>query len=328
MQRQVDKIFSNLINMTFKNSLVTGGAGFIGSHLSRALLEKGLKVTIVDNLSTGKIENVPDGAAFFKGDILDNNLRKILDEHNIDIIFHQAARVSIRDSMANFAEDAKTNIMGTANTLSSCAGSNVKKFIYASSMAVYADCEKPEPIAEDYILEPISPYGISKLAAEKYCLLLAKKMGISCTILRYFNTYGIGQQYTPYVGVITIFINRLLQGLPIQIFGDGQQRRDFIHVSDVVNANILAMEKDCDSNTFNIGTGKATSVNELAEIVRKKINLAAEIRHIDEHKGELKNSIADITKAKYNLGFLPQETFEDAIDEIIEWNKRRNLYKR
>lgn len=312
----------------FRNALVTGGAGFIGSHLSKALLEKGLKVTVVDNLSTGRIENLPDGVSFIDGDILNTTLMKnILMEHEIDIIFHEAAKVSVRDSLAEFPKDAETNVMGTISVLHACPGSQVRKIIYASSMAVYADSKKPEPVAEDYILDPISPYGISKLAGEKYLLLLAKEMGISCTVLRYFNTYGIGQQYSPYVGVMTIFINRLLEGSSIQIFGDGEQRRDFIHVSDVIQANILAMEKDDQGNIFNVGTGKATSVNEIADIVCKKINPAAEIRHVDEHRGELKNSIADITKAKNYLGFLPSKTMKESTDEIIEWIKAANLSK-
>jgi UDP-glucose 4-epimerase len=144
-------------------------------------------------------------------------------------------------------------------------------------------------------------------------------------MLRYFNTYGIGQQYTPYVGVITIFINRLLNGDEIHIFGNGEQRRDFIHVSDVAGANLLAMEKNANNGIFNIGTGKAISVNQLAEIIRQKINPAAKVQHLEEHSGELRNSIADITRARSSLGFEPSKVFEESIDEIIEWNRRKKL---
>ena len=312
----------------FRNALVTGGAGFIGSHLSKALLEKKLNVTVVDNLSTGRIENIPENANFIEGDILNTTLMKnILLEQEIDIIFHEAAKVSVRDSLAEFPKDAETNVMGTISVLHSCLDSRVRKIIYASSMAVYADSENPNPVAEDYILDPISPYGISKLAGEKYLQLLAEEMGISWIVLRYFNTYGIGQQYSPYVGVLTIFINRLLEGSPLQIYGDGEQRRDFIHVSDIVQANILAMEKDDQGHIFNVGTGKATSVNELADMVCEKIDPAAEISHVDEHRGELKNSIADITKAKNYLGFVPSKSMKESTDEIIEWIKAANLTK-
>lgn len=302
----------------FKNALVTGGAGFIGSHLSKALLEKGLKVTIVDNLSTGRVENLPDGARFINSDILNTSLLKnALVELEIDIIFHEAAKVSVRDSVSEFSKDAETNVMGTISVLHSCLGSQVRKIIYASSMAVYADSINPEPITEDYPLEPISPYGISKLAGEKYLLLLAKEMGISCTALRYFNVYGVGQQYSSHVGVMTIFIHRLLEGAFIEIIGDGKQCRDFIHVSDIVEANILAMGKK--GGVFNIGTGMATSVNELAEIVCSKIEPGVEIRHVDERKEELRNSVADIGKAKSCLGFKPSRIIKESMDKVIEW---------
>lgn len=309
--------------MPFKHALVSGGAGFIGSHLVKELLKKGLEVTVIDNLSTGKRENIPKEAVFFEGDILDTELvKKIISEMQIDILFHEAARVSIRDSISAFSQDARTNVMGTVSLLSACNESSVRKIVYASSMAVYADSKTPSPISESYPQQPISAYGISKLATEKYCLLLAEAMGMSCTVLRYFNTYGIGQQFSPYVGVITIFINRLLEGVSIKVFGDGHQCRDFIHVSDVVAANILAMEHEYINGVYNIGTGISTSVKELAHAIRKKVNPEAEIFFAPEQPGELKNSIADITSAKKDLGFVPERIFSDSIDEIIEWNRQ------
>ena len=216
----------------YKRALVTGGAGFIGSHLARALLKEHIEVVVLDNLSMGKIENVPEGAEFICGDVRskDDTIRAL---HGVDIVFHEAARVSIRSSVEHFHDDAENNLMGTINLLRCCQADKVKKIIFASSMAVYADCKGPIPIVEDYTTEPISPYGISKLASEKYCMRFSEFTGIDCHVLRYFNTYGTGQTLSPYVGVITIFINRLLDGEPPIIFGDGEQKRDFIHVGDI-----------------------------------------------------------------------------------------------
>lgn len=303
--------------MKYTKALVTGGAGFIGSNLSQALLRKGIQVVVLDDLSIGKRENIPTGATFIEGNIMDMDaLNKALPE--VDIVFHQAARVSIRASNNEFYEDAHTNIMGTLNLLRACIGTEVRKFIYASSMAVYADSETPLPICETYNTEPISPYGIAKLASEKYCLNIAAEQGINCLVLRYFNTYGPGQTFTPYVGVITIFINRLLQGKPPLIFGTGEQRRDFIHVDDIVDANLKAMECETSGEIFNVGTGIPTSVNEIAALLCSRINPNIKPIFVEEQKGELKNSIADISKAEKLLGFSPEWSLEDKIDEVIE----------
>ncbi|MBI5375545.1 MAG: NAD-dependent epimerase/dehydratase family protein [Candidatus Schekmanbacteria bacterium] len=306
----------------YKRALVTGGAGFIGSNISKALLAQGLKVTIIDNLSMGKAENIPEGATFIKGDILDESLLKEIIP-SVDIIFHEAAKVSIRESVKQFYDDANNNLMGTLNLLKSCCNSSVKKFVYASSMAVYADSETCIPINEDYIKEPISPYGISKLASEKYCLNIANEIGMDCIILRYFNTYGQGQTLTPYVGVITIFINNILHGKPPIIFGSGNQKRDFIYVGDVVQANLKAMEWSGSKGIFNIGTGEPKSVNEIAGILCKKMNPDLKPVYEQEKQGELKNSIADLTKAKKDLGYYPSEKFEEKIDEVITWWKNK-----
>ena len=305
--------------MEFKKALVTGGAGFIGSHLSQALLKRGLEVVIVDNLSTGKRENVPTDAEFIEGDILDFNLVQNLTPQT-DIIFHEAARVSIRSSVKDFHQDAQNNIMGTLNLLQACTKSNVKKFIFSSSMAVYADSPKPIPIEETYSTEPISPYGIAKLTGEKYCLTITRKVGIDCVVLRYFNTYGTKQTFTPYVGVVTIFINKLLAGKSPTIFGSGEQRRDFVHVGDVVDATLRAMDYTGPSEIFNVGTGVGTSVKELFALLCSKINSSVRPSYTSEQAGEIKNSIADISKAKKMMNYNPEGKLQQLIDEIITWN--------
>jgi len=308
----------------FKKALVTGGAGFIGSHLSQGLLHRGLEIIVVDNLSTGKLENVPAGARFIQGDILDFNLIKELIP-GVDIVFHEAARVSVRSSIKDFYQDAQNNIMGTLNLLHACIKSKVKKFVYASSMAVYADSLEPRAIKETYVTEPLSPYGIAKLASEKYCLTITKDLGIDCVILRYFNTYGRGQSFTPYVGVITIFIHKLLAGESPIIFGTGDQCRDFVHVEDVVNATLLAMDYNGPSEIFNVGTGFGISVRDLYTLLCSKINPSIKPSYMAEHQGEIKNSIADISKAQKLIHYHPQGKLEQLIDQIITWNSSKMI---
>lgn len=298
-------------------ALVTGGAGFIGSHLAKALLARGLQVTILDDLSMGREENIPAGAEFIKGDIC--SAKDVMPAiKDATIVFHEAARVSIRSSLQGFYDDARVNLMGTLNLLQCCENSDVRKFIFASSMAVYADHATPDPIPESHVTEPISPYGIAKLAAEKYCMQFSQNTGIDCLALRYFNTYGPGQTFTPYVGVITIFIRRLLENRQPLIFGDGEQKRDFVHVSDIVKANVLAMETDIKRGIFNVGTGKATSVNEIAKFLCDRINPGLRPDHIAAHPGELRYSIADIKKISETMGYQPAAIFAEKLDELVE----------
>jgi len=230
--------------------------------------------------------------------------------------------VSIRHSIKTFIEDARINLMGTLGAIKGSSEAGAKKFIFASSMAVYDDSPSPSPISEEYPTDPVSPYGLSKLAAERYCLLLAESLGLETVILRYFNTYGRGQTFTPYVGVITIFINQLLSGRSPTIFGDGEQQRDFIHVSDVVNATLLAMRADCPGEVFNVGTGSATSINRIAALLADRIRPGQAPQYTEPAEGELRYSVADITKARRLLGFDPAVTIESRLNEVIEWNRR------
>ena len=235
-------------------------------------MAEGLSVTVLDDLSMGTRDRVPSQANLRVGDVRrQDDVQAALD--GVDIVFHEAARVSIRASIEHFYEDAEINLMGTLNLLRCCAGSDVRKIVYASSMAVYSDRPAPEPIPEDAPLEPLSPYGVSKLAGEKYCLQFAATHQIACHVLRYFNTFGPGQTFTPYVGVITIFCHRLLQNQPPMIFGDGEQRRDFVHVSDIVQANVRSMQSSVPLGIFNVGTGQSTSVNEIADWLCQRMAL-------------------------------------------------------
>ncbi len=298
--------------------LVTGGAGFIGSHLCEGLLKEGYRVRVVDDLSVGKIENIPPGCEFVEGDILDEDLlqRATL---GVTAVCHEAARVTIRGSVERFYEDAETNLMGTLCLLKVAAQNGVSRFVYASSMAVYADSQQPVPVTEDHPLVPASPYGIAKLAAERYVLMLGSTLRMKATALRYFNTFGVRQTFTPYVGVITIFVTQLLQKQPITIFGDGNQVRDFVHVSDIVQANLCALKRDeAAGMIFNVGSGRGTSVFALAELLKQKLNPDAEILYEPARPEELRNSIAEISLARRVLGYEPLTDLDKQLSGVIE----------
>lgn len=302
----------------YRRALVTGGAGFIGARLAEALLSEGLEVVVLDNLSIGKRENVPDDARFVQGDVrAADDVRDAL--KGVDIVFHEAARVSIRSSIKEFYQDAETNLMGTLNLLRCLPGTEVRKLLYASSMAVYAEAPSPKPITETYSTVPISPYGISKLASEMYCMQFSRDTGIDCHVLRYFNTFGPGQTPTPYVGVITIFIHRLLDGKAPVIFGDGEQQRDFVYVGDVAAANLAAMRSDIPRRIFNVGTGVPTSVNRIAELLRGEIAPRIEPRHAEAHPGEPRYSVADVSRIAKELDFRPATRLEERIGEVVEF---------
>ena len=303
--------------------LVTGGAGFIGSHLCEGLLQQGYRVRVLDDLSVGSRENIPTGCEFIHGSVLDHTaLERSLTD--VQHICHEAARVTIRGSVKTFYEDAETNLMGTLLLLKAAAQHGVRRFVYASSMAVYADSPQPVPIAESFPTVPVSPYGIAKLASEQYVLLVGMNLGLEPVALRYFNTFGTRQMYTPYVGVITIFITQLLRKQEITIFGDGEQRRDFVHVSDVVHANLLALHrKEAVGKVLNIGTGRATSVNQLASILKEQLFPEAPVGHEPARQEELRNSVADISQARKILGYEPRTDFVRQIPEVIQYVREK-----
>ena len=302
---------------SFQRALVTGGAGFIGHHLARALLDKGLAVTVLDDLSVGRLENVPDGARFVRGDVRDDRALEAALE-GVDCVCHEAALVSVRASVDRFVEDADVNLMGTLALLRAMARARVRSGILASSMAVYADHPRPEPVSESAATVPISPYGVAKLAAERYWLLLSEAAGIRATVLRYFNTYGPGQTFTPYVGVITIFVNRLLAGERPVIYGDGEQCRDYVHVQDVVAANLLALDRSADGRIYNVGTGRGTTVNAIAAELTSRLAPAIEPLREPARPGEVRNSIADIGAIRRELGFAPTRS-DLEYDDVIAW---------
>jgi UDP-glucose 4-epimerase len=307
--------------MEYKKALVTGGAGFIGSHVVEKLLQKGIETVVLDNLSVGKTENIPRGARVIIGDVCDPaTVRNTLS--GVDVVFHLAARVSIRDSFRGFVEDARTNVMGTVTLLHGIEGSGVKKFIYASSMAAYGDA-RYLPIDEKHPMEPTSPYGVSKLASEDYVLCFCKHLGIHPIILRYFNTYGPKQTFSPYVGVITIFIQKLLRDEDLPVFGDGNQVRDFINVDDVATASLISTDYRGARQVFNVGTGVGTTIHSLAEILKDKMNKSNRINYLPIQPGEPSSSVADVRLAREELGFTARWSLQEKLEEVIEWNLKR-----
>ena len=299
---------------TGTHALVTGGAGFIGSHLSRALLAQGKKVTVLDNLSVGRREVVPGGARFVHGDLRDE--AAVADAlRGVDCVFHLAAQVTIRGSFERFYEDLDTNVMGTARLLRALDPVAVKWFTFASSMAVYADAPSPTPISESHPTQPLSPYGIGKLAAEGVARQILETRGIPFSAVRYFNTFGPGQSYTPYVGVITIFLTRLLRGEGITIFGDGAQQRDFVHVDDIVAGTAATTGRQ--PGTYNLGTGDGTSLNELARMLIERLAPGQKPSYAPAQAGELRYSVANITAAREALAYRPTRTLLHDLDQVI-----------
>jgi UDP-glucose 4-epimerase len=240
----------------------------------------------------------------------------------VDCVFHEAAIVSIRASVEGFVRDAEVNLVGTLNVLQCMADSGVKKAVLASSMAVYADSPAPVPLREDARLGPVSPYGVAKLASEQYWLMMCGHFGLDATVLRYFNTYGPNQTPTPYVGVITIFINRLLRGEAPMVYGDGDQRRDFVHVDDIVAANLAVLGPGTAGRTFNVGTGHATSVNDIARELVARLAPGLAPRHAPPVEGEMRNAIADATALREATGWTPARPRPD-FDQVVDYWRTR-----
>ncbi|MBI5827100.1 MAG: NAD-dependent epimerase/dehydratase family protein [Deltaproteobacteria bacterium] len=306
----------------FKRALVTGGAGFIGSHIAEKLLSIGMETVVIDDLSMGKAEYVPEGAGFYRGSILDGDvLKEAL--RGADVVFHNAARVSIRDSFEGVCQDAETNVMGTVRLLHACARAGVKKVVYASSMAVYGNDGNGVLKENGSPLAPLSPYGIGKLAGEQYGMQISEYYGFDFATLRYFNTFGTRQTFTPYVGVITIFITALLQGRRPVIFGSGAQTRDFIHVEDVAEANVRMMSSPVKRAVINVGAGQGTKVVDIARLLIERINKGIAPAYAEAPMGEPEDSVADVTAMREVLGFTPKTTLVDRVDSLIEWNRAR-----
>lgn len=299
--------------------LVTGGAGFIGSHLVEQLRQHNHRVRVLDNLSTGNsanLQSVLDEIEFVEGDIRDEatTVRAV---QNVEVIFHCAAVVSVPQSMDNPREAEEINTIGTLNLLQAAKNASAKRLVLSSTCAIYGD-DPTLPKVETMVHHPKSPYAISKLAAEMYCQLFNQADWLETVILRYFNVYGPRQDpSSAYSGVISIFMDRLRQNLSLTIYGDGEQTRDFVYVKDVVQANLLAAQtSNVAGQVFNIGTGQAVSINKLAQTIAQRFAWEDVPQHEAARSGDVVHSYADIQKAKNYLSWSPQTTLLDGLAQL------------
>jgi len=285
--------------------LVTGGAGFIGSHVVDLFIREDYEVVIVDDLSTGKKENLNPEARFYQLDIRDPGLEEIFRMERPDYVNHQAAQIDVRRSVSDPIFDAGVNILGTINLLQNCIKYKVKKVIFASSGgAIYGE-QEIFPAPEDHPLRPVSPYGITKLVGEYYLRYYKNIYGLDYVSLRYANVYGPRQDPFGEAGVVAIFIQRMLDGGQPVINGDGEQTRDFVYVEDVARANLLALKNNTGEDVFNIGTGVETSVNQIFHILRGILHIDIKELHGPPKKGEQRRSVIDPSRARDMLGWRP-----------------------
>jgi UDP-glucose 4-epimerase len=302
--------------------VVTGGAGFIGSHVAQELAKRDYEVIIIDNLTTGRLSNMESilgvkNAVFVRGSIVDLPLlRKLFS--GVDYVFHQAAVPSVPRSIKNPRASHIANTTGTLNVLLAARDKGVKKVIFASSSSVYGDTPTL-PKIEDMPPNPQSPYAVTKLAGEYYCRVFQSIYGLNTICLRYFNVFGPRQDPgSPYAAVIPLFINNALAGKSPVIFGNGEQSRDFTFVRDVVEANILAAESP-NTGVFNIGSGARVTINHLAQLViRLAGNNTIKVVYQDARPGDILHSLADITKAKA-FGYRPEYSLEEGLGEVVNY---------
>lgn len=296
--------------------LVTGGAGFIGSHLVDALLDKGGEVHVVDDLSTGRQENLKPAASFYKMDICDPGLGELVCNIQPEVVFHLAAQVSVPRSLENPYEDSRVNVLGTVNLLEACVQAGVKRVIFSSSAAVYG---MPQylPVDEKHPLMAVSPYGTSKAATEEYLQLYHRVYGLEYVILRYANVFGPRQDADGEGGVVSVFAHAIRNGLPLKIYGDGEQTRDFIYVKDVVRANLAAL-KSSSGITANVSTQTATSINQLATLMNRISKFSSAIKYEPERPGDIRDSILCNNCAREELNWEPVYTLEEGLYEMLE----------
>jgi UDP-glucose 4-epimerase len=309
------------------NILVTGGAGFIGSNIVDSLLKEGHKVSIIDDLCTGRRQNINPKATFHEMDIRSPEIEKVFESQKIDLLYHLAAQIDVRKSVDKPIEDADINVMGGINILNRALKYKVRKIIYSSTGgAIYGE-PKYLPADEDHPIRPMAGYGVSKHCLEHYIELFSDLYDIDYTILRYANVYGPRQDPLGEAGVIAIFTGKMLNDETPVIFGSGEQTRDFVHVNDVVRANLMAIERGS-REIINIGTGRETSVNSVFKTMKEILNFTREAKYEMERPGEVFRVYLDIKKAKEVLGWEPQMDLHDGMENTIDYTKNAPEHQR
>ena len=300
-------------------ALVTGGGGFIGSNLVALLLGEGHEVAVLDDFSSGYRENLAPHpqVRLVEGDVRDAAaVERACD--GAEVVFHLAASVGNTRSIEHPVDDSEINVIGTLRVLEAARRGGSRKVVFSSSAGIFGEL-KTLPIREDHPVEPDSPYGASKLAAEKHCLAYAKLYDLECVCLRYFNVYGVNQRYDAYGNVIPIFANRMLTGEPVTVFGDGEQTRDFVNVADVARANYQAGLSRGVSGAFNIGSATRITINRLVQLLQEASGITADVRHGPPRPGDVRDSLADVSAARAAFGFDPTVRLEDGLREYMAW---------
>ncbi len=308
--------------MELSKACVTGGAGFIGSHVAEALLARGFDVLIVDDLSTGRKENIPHGARFFQLDIRSQKAAQLLADEKVELLMHHAAQMDVRKSVADPLFDADVNILGTLNLLESGRRSGLKQVVFASTGGAMYGEQEVFPATEEHPARPVSPYGVSKLAVERYLYFYWNEYGISATCLRYANVYGPRQNPHGEAGVVAIFLNRLLAGEPCVINGDGLQTRDYVYVGDVVAANLASIGKK-GFFVYNVGTGRETNVVELYWLLAQAVGVHQPPVHGPEKPGEQRRSVISSELLRRELGVYPTVSLEEGVALTAQWFAQR-----
>lgn len=304
--------------------LVTGGAGFIGSHVTDRYLELGHEVAVVDDLSSGSEKNLNPKAWFYRQSICDGDLAEVFTDFAPEVVNHHAAQVNVRRSVDDPCRDAEVNVLGSINLFRCAVAAGCRKIIYASSGgAMYGEPEKI-PADEETAANPLCPYGCSKYAAEKYLQLFGRLYGVACTVLRYANVYGPRQDPHGEAGVVAIFSELMLDGERPSIFGDGTKTRDYVFVEDIVQANALALEGG-DGGIYNVGLGREISDDEIFFAVRDALGVAIEPNYTDFRQGEVRHIALDSTRLRNDLGWTPRYTLAQGMAKTVEYYRAKRV---